>query len=95
MIPGSSSLQTGHCSGSMLTIWRLCENFDENMAPLTGRDVCHLLQSVLQSRSLGTRNSEAVVSQTKFHSVRIQRGLDVRCSVAAERRESYVRKLQL
>ena len=37
-----------------------------------------LFQSVLHSRSLGTRNSEAVVSQTKLHSVRIQRGLDVR-----------------
>jgi len=36
-----------------------------------------LLQSVLHSRLLGARNSEAVVSQTKFHSVRIQRGLDV------------------
>jgi len=37
-----------------------------------------LLQSVLHSRLLVTRNSEAVVSQTKFHSVRIQRGLDFR-----------------
>jgi hypothetical protein len=75
--------------------WSLYRRRDNNMAALrklwreygtTYWQRCvSLLQSVLQSRSLGTRNSEADVSQTKFHSVRIQRGLDVRmfCSSRA------------
>ena len=68
--------------------WLLFRTCDNNMAALrklwreygtTYWQRCvSLVQSVLQPRSLGTRNSEAVVSQTKFHSVRIQQVVDVR-----------------
>ena len=68
--------------------WSLYRLRDNNMAALRKlwreygatywQGYVSLLQSVLQSRSLETKNSEAVVSQTKFHSLRIQRGLDVR-----------------
>jgi len=59
---------------NMVGLWKLWREYGTTY----WQGYVSLLQSVPHSRSLGTRNSEAVVSQTKFHSLRIQQGLDVR-----------------